>query len=76
MIKSLDKSSYIIGIISKLKLEHMDHANKIKEKDKLHKEQREFELLHEIEFSWLRITQLVKLKWYYQWVLKLIKDNS
>ena len=45
MIKSLDKSSYIIDIISKLKLEHMDHANKIKEKYKLHREQREFELL-------------------------------
>ena len=45
MIKLLDKTYYIIGIISKLKLEHMDHANKTKDKDKLHREQREFELL-------------------------------
>ena len=32
-------------MIDKLKLAHMDHADKMTDKDKLHREQREFELL-------------------------------
>ena len=32
-------------MIDKLKLAHMDHADKIKDKYKLHKEQREFNLI-------------------------------
>ena len=32
-------------MIDKLKLEHIDHADKIRDKDKMHREQREFEFL-------------------------------
>ena len=40
-------------MIDKLKLAHQDHVHKIREKDKMHREQREFELL-------MRILQLTK----------------
>ena len=32
-------------MIGKLKLAHIDHADKIRDKDKMHREQQEFELL-------------------------------
>ena len=34
-------------MIDKLKLAHMDHAYKIRDKDKMHREQREFKISHE-----------------------------
>ena len=34
-------------MIDKLKLAHMDHKDKVRDKDKMHREQREFEIAHE-----------------------------
>ena len=34
-------------MIDKLKLAHMDHEDKVRDKDKMHREQREFKSAHE-----------------------------
>ena len=34
-------------MIDKLKLAHIDHADQIRDKDKMHREQKEFEIAHE-----------------------------
>ena len=37
-------------MIDKLKLTHIDHADKIRDKENMHREQREFEIAHEKTF--------------------------
>ena len=34
-------------MIDKLKLAYIDHADRIRDKDKMHREQREFEIAHD-----------------------------
>ena len=46
-------------MIDKLKLAHIDYADKIRYKDKMHREQRKFELL----MIWLQWTWIVDVTW-------------